>query len=55
MAEALEAAHEAGVIHSPALMSADHVASGEAGSGARPRVHVVLNWVEELNARVPVP
>ena len=35
------------------LMSAGLVASGEAGSGPRPKVIVVQNWVEELKERVP--
>jgi len=35
------------------LMSAGLLASGEAGSGPRPKVIIVLNWVEELKERVP--
>ena len=38
------------------LMSADEVTSGQTAAGnAGPQVTVVLNWVEALKERVPVP
>ena len=37
------------------LMSADLAAASQADEAAGPQIQVVLNWVEELKARVPVP